>query len=148
MDPDSQPLLNRDGKVIRLQALYRFDLNRHRFEPAFRFIDDDHDGEAMARKGYGILLSYLYLTPKIVLDANLAYGKRNGQAIHPVYNEYLDANRFGATLSAFVPVNIGKSKNWNIWASAEFFSEDSNIDFFDTSFGAIMGGLMWRKVRK
>jgi len=148
LDPDLLPLLNRDGRVTRVQVLYRIDLKGHRFEPAFRFIDDNHDGKAMARKGYGMRLTYLYLSPKIVLDANLAYGKRNGQAIHPVYNEYLDANRYGAAISAFIPIKIGKSKYWNIWASAEFFSEDSNIDFFDSSFGTVMGGLLWRKARK
>lgn len=149
LDPQSQQLLNRDGRVLRLQALYRIDLNRqHRFEPAIRYIDDKHDGAAMANTGFSTQLTYLYRSKKVVLDANVAYGKRTSKVVHPVYNETLEAKRIGASITAFIPIKLFKSRRWMIWVSTEFYTENSNIDFFDSSFTSVMGGLGWRHNRK
>ena len=148
LDIQSQQLLNRDGKVVRLQALYRIDIKRHRFEPTIRYINDAHDGEAMANTGFTTKLTYLYRTKKVVLDANLGYGKRKSSALHPVYNETLEADRIGFALIAFIPIKLFKSNRWMIWISAETFTENSNVDFFDSRFTAILGGLGWRHNRQ
>ena len=143
LDADLQYLLERNGMVTRLQALYRIDHKNHRFEPAIRYMDNNRNGKAMASKGYAFQLTYLYFSPAFVLDVNAAYGIRNAEAIHPVYDEYLDSHRIGAGITAIFPIELGQSKAWNIWASAEYFTENSKVDFFDSQFATIMGGLMW-----
>lgn len=148
LDPDEQHLLYRDGSSLILQALYRIDLKQHRFEPAIRYINNDLDGAAMANTGFSTQLTYLYLSPKVVLDVNVLYGKRNAREIHPVYNEYLDADRFGVALTTIIPIKLGKSNKWNVWINADFWKENSKVDFFNSQAIALMGGLMWRYGRK
>lgn len=147
LDPDEQPLLDRDGDVLRLQALYRIDVKRHRFEPAVRYVNDAHDGAALANEGYSLQLTYLYLSPKVVLDANLLYGKRKADEAHPVYGEVLDADRWGVALTAFIPVRLFKSSGWSVFAGGEVFRENANIEFFDSRISALTAGLIWRHRR-
>ncbi len=68
LDTDQQYLLDREGEMMTFEVLYRFKKNRHQFEPAVRYINDDHDGAALAKKGYSLQLTYLYLSPKVELD--------------------------------------------------------------------------------
>ena len=148
LTPQDQPLLNRDGDILELQALYRIDVKRHRFEPTVRYIDDNHDGAAMANSGYSLQLTYLYLSPKVVLDANVLYGNRKGDAVHPVYGEALDADRWGAALTALIPVTLFNSRAWSVFVSGEVLRVKANIDFFDTRLAELMAGLIWRAPRR
>ena len=128
--------------------LYRFYLKKkHRFEPALRLVNDHHDGAAIANKGFSLRLTYLYLSPKVIVDVNGVWGQNRADAIHPVYGEVLDANRWGAALTAFVPVTLFQKSGWTVFASAELFREDVNVDFFDSSISAITAGLVWRHRR-
>jgi hypothetical protein len=147
LDPDQQPLLERDGYVLRLQALYRVDVRGHRFEPALRYVNDKHKGAAIANSGFSLRLTYLYRSPKIVLDANLALGQREAEQAHPVYGKVLDTDRFGAAFTAFIPVRLFGKSGWSVWASVEFFKENANIDFFESSAGSVMAGFAWRHRR-
>ena len=61
---EERQMLDRNGKVLRLMALYRLDFGKHRFEPTVRYIDDDHNGEALANRGYTAKLSYMYRSRK------------------------------------------------------------------------------------
>ena len=54
LNADEQPLLDRDGRVLRVQALYRIVRERHRFEPAIRYVNDAHDGKAIANQGFSL----------------------------------------------------------------------------------------------
>lgn len=149
LDATDKGLLNRDGTVTRLQALYRIDLNKkHRLEPSFQLITDNHKGEAIANDGFATKLTYLYLSQKIILDINIAYGQRNAREIHPVYDKKADSDRYGGAITAFMPFKKTKTGLWLFWASAEIFQEDATIDFFDSQFSAIMGGVMWRHLKK
>lgn len=147
LDPDQQSLLERDGYVLRLQALYRIDTGAHRFEPAVRYVRDKHNGAAMANSGFSLKMTYLYFSPKVVLDANLAVGRREADETHPVYGKVLDTDRFGAALTAFVPIQLFNRSGWSVWATAELFRENANIDFFESSAGSVMAGLAWRHRR-
>lgn len=147
LNPDQQPLLDRDGDILRLQALYRIEVKRHRFEPAVRYVNDDHNGAAIANKGYSLRLTYLYLSPKVVLDANVIYGNREADEAHPVYGEVLDADRWAAGLAAFIPVRLFKSSGWSVLVGGEIFRENANIDFFDSRIGMVWAGLVWRHRR-
>jgi len=148
LDPDQQSLLDRDGYVLRLKALYRIDVGGHRFEPALRYVRDKHKGAAIANSGVSLQLTYLYRSPKIVLDANLALGQREAEEAHPVYGKVLDTDRIGAAFTAFIPVRLFKGGVLSVWASAELFKENANIDFFESSAGSVMAGLAWRHRRK
>ena len=147
LNPGQQPLLDREGHVLRLQALYRIDVKRHRFEPAVRYVNDDHNGGAIANKGYSLQLTYLYLSPKVVLDANVIYGKRTADELNPIYDVTLDADRLGVALTAIIPVRLFKSSGWSVFAGGEIFRENANIDFYDSRIASITGGLIWRHRR-
>jgi hypothetical protein len=148
LDPREQPVLNRDGDVLRFQMLYRFYLkNQHRFEPALRLVNDRHEGAAIANKGFSFRLTYLYISPKVILDANGVWGQNRSDAIHPVYGEVLDASRWGAALTAFVPVNLFQKNGWSVFAGVEIFEENVNVDFFDSRIASINVGLIWRHRR-
>jgi len=146
LDPDDQPLLSREGEVWHAQMLYRIDTEnkRHRFEPAIRYNKDDHDGAAVANQGLTLKMTYLYRTPKVVLDANFMLGRREADAMHPVYGQTLDWDRYGVALTAFIPVKFGSSNRWRVFIGAEYFRENANINFFDTKIASVNAGVIWR----
>lgn len=149
LDPDDQPLLDRDGYILRIQALYRFDVKkRHRFEPAVRWVDDDHDGAAIATTGYSLRLTYLYRSPKVILDANLVYGSREAKETNPIYGTLLEADRWAAALTAFIPVKRFKSSVLNVAVGGEVYQEQANIDFYDSSIDMVFAGVLWRHIKK
>jgi len=148
LNPDLQHLLNREGKLLRLQALYALKINRHRIEPVIQYNSEFLDGEAMATKGYVFRVNYLYPTRKVIFDVNLNFGSRKAQAVNPIYNERFDAVRYGGVFAAFVPIKLGKSNRWSVFTLAEYLTEDSNINFFDAQSYAILGGLSYRNLRR
>ena len=98
----------------------------------------------MANQGFTLRMTYLFLSPKVVLDANVILGSREADAIHPVYGQTLDWNRYGVALTAFIPVKLGNNNRWRIFVGGEFFREDANIDFFDTKIASLNAGVFWR----
>jgi Protein of unknown function (DUF2860) len=148
LNANQVPLLNRDGEFLRFKALYKIKLKQHRLEPAFRYTLHNHQGKAVANNQLSFLVDYIYLSPKMVLDAKIIYGKRKANAIHPVYNDILEADRMGVALAALFPVNLFKSKGWNILVSAEYVNENANIDFYDSNLTGFNVGLMWRHTKK
>jgi len=148
LNPNQQQLLYRDGKLLRLQALYALKINRHRFEPMIQYNSEILDGAAMASKGYVLRLNYLYPTRKVIFDANISIGNRRGQAVNPIYNERLEAVRYGGFVAAFVPIKLGASNRWSVFALVEFLKEDANINFYDAQANSILGGLSYRNLRR
>jgi len=147
LELDQQPLLDRDGNTLRVQALYRIDTKRHRFEPAVRYENYDHNGAALAKKGVSLQLTYLYLSPKLILDANLVYGHRKADTVHPIYHETLVADRWGSAFKAFIPVRPFKSSGWSVFVGGTIFWENMNVDFYDSRIGSLEVGLLWRHRR-
>jgi hypothetical protein len=148
LDPDLQHLLVREGNVFRLQALYRLKINRHRLEPNVRYVDENFDGAAMATKGYVLRVNYIYPTPKVIFEATLNYGNRKAKAMNPIYNETLDAVRYGTAVAGVVPVKMGNSRRWSIVIAAEYLAENANINFFDSKLASILVGLQYRNMRR
>jgi hypothetical protein len=147
LNPAEQPLLNRNGDVSILQLLYRIKVAKvHVFEPAVRYQKDNLDGAAMRNDGYALALTYLYLTPKLVLDVNLLYRDLGSDATHPVYDEVLEGKRYGVGFTAFY--DLFKKPGWRAWAGAEYFREDTSIEFFDAKASSVMFGAIWRHARK
>jgi hypothetical protein len=147
LTPEQQPLLNRDGDILTLQALYRIDSAQHRFEPAIRYYDDDHDGAALAKKGYSLQLTYLFRSPKVVIDTNVIYGQREADVTHPIYGEVLETDRWGAAVSAFIPIKAFASSRLSIFITGEIFQENANIDFYDARVSSLSAGFVWRHKR-
>mgnify|MGYP001818942831 CR=1 FL=1 len=149
LETEDLALLTRDGNIMRFQGLYRFNLGaKHRLEPAIQAIFDNRIGNAVANQGFAGKLTYLYLTPKIILDFNVVYGQRNAQEVHPVYNERGDSDRFGIAFTFIKPFKVTEKSIWSFWGSAEYFQEDSKIDFFDSSVTALMAGIAWKSRTK
>ena len=149
LNPADQSLLKRDGATSRVQVLYRIDVaKKHRFEPAIRFVEDDLEGAAVANKGFSAQLTYLYRIPKLILDANILYGRREANAVHPVYGQTLESDRYGASLSAFIPVKRFRNSVLNIMIGAEAFRENTNIAFYDSGAQSVSFGILWRHIKK
>lgn len=148
LDPTLQHLLVREGSVFRLQALYRLKINRHRFEPSVRYVDENFDGKAMATKGYVLRLNYIYPTPKVIFEVSLNFGNRKAQAVNPIYNQTLDADRYGAAIAAVMPIKLGNSKRWSIVVAGEYMNENANINFFDSKLNSVLLGLQYRNIRR
>ena len=148
LDPEQQPLLNRDGDVFRFQALYRIDHDQHRFEPAIRFVKDDHKGGAIANRGMSFQFTYIYRTPRLILDANLVYGFRDAKDGHPIYDTVVNTRRFGAGLAAFMPVMKFSSSVLMVTASADYFRESTNVDFYNSNLTMLAIGVLWRHLKK
>jgi hypothetical protein len=146
LDPAQQALLDRNGKIWNVQFLYRIKSGSHVFEPTLRYTETDLDGAAMANNGPSVKLTYLYLTPKLIIDVNLLFHDYESNEVHPVYGETLDAERWGATCTVFW--DLFKAKRWRAMASAEYVREEANIDFFDSKVAAAHLGAVWRFRRK
>lgn len=148
LDPGDIDLLDRNGDNLSFQAAYRIRAGRHRFEPSVTYARDNRDGAAMASDGLGARLNYRYLNPKIALDANVAYGQRDHDAIHPIYGERISRDRVGASLTAAIPIEVLGSKKWNLWSTVEYIFESANVDFFEQRITAVTLGVGWRGLRQ
>jgi len=147
LDPALQPLLSRSGNSLALQFLYRVRVKkRHVFEPSIRYTDLDLDGAAMRSTAYALRLTYLYLTPKLVVDANLVLGTHEADETHPVYGKVKEGDRRGGAVAAFY--DLFNKKRLRAYAMVEYFKEDANIDFFDSRVSAFSIGVLWRHARK
>ena len=111
-----------------------------------RYTNWDLDGSAIAHAGPSLQVTYLYLRPKLVLDANLIYRTHRADAVHPVYGETLEADLYAGGLTFFF--DLFNHKRWRALASIDFAREDANIDFFDSEVNALYLGAIWRHARK
>ncbi len=145
LNPADQPLLSRNGYVYRFQLLYQINLNqKHILRPAISYINDNHKGGAIANQGYALKLNYLRRSPSFIFDADVRIGQRFASEEHPVYSNKVDSFRIGAKGSVFIPLQFFDSNRWSFWASADYMTEDSQIDFFDSRLLGIMGGLVYQ----
>lgn len=148
LDPAQQSLLDRNGDILRFQALYRVDIKPHRFEPAIRWVNERHDGAAIATTGFDLKLTYLYRSPKVILDANGVFRSREGKEANPVYGKVMDTKQLGAALVAFFPVKRYTSSVLSVFVGGEVFHQNANVDFYDTSVDMVMAGVIWNYIKR
>jgi hypothetical protein len=147
LNPASVPLLNRNGNIWRAQFRYRIRTGeRHVFEPTLRYTNWDLDGAAVAHAGPSLQLTYLYITPKLVVDLNLLYHVHESDTVHPVYDTVLEADRYAVAVTVFY--DLFKAKRWRAIGNADFARENTNIAFFDSKVIALTVGAIWRHGRK
>lgn len=140
-------LLIRNGSVWKAQILYRIEFNKkHRLEPTIRYIYDDREGGAIAGQGYVLKLTYLYITPKFILDINVLYDQSKGKQTHPIYDKILDNDRSGIAFNAIVPIKKYTTSRLNVFAGFEVFRENSTIAFYSSTIQWVNVGFIWRHV--
>jgi len=93
-------------------------------------------------------LTYLYISPRVILDANLIYGIREAKAVNPIYLTRVETDRWAASLPAFIPVKKFESSVLNVVVGGEAFEESANVAFYDSSVNAVTVGVLWRHIRK
>lgn len=149
LEPEQRSLLDRNGDILQIQAAYRFNLkDRHHFVPAVMWVNDKRDGRAVSNDGFSFKLTYLFLSPSVILDANIQYGFGEAKEANPIYGRVWDADRISLNLKAFLPVKRYSNSVLSVFVGGEFFEEITNIDFYDTSVSMFMVGMVWRHTKK
>lgn len=139
-------LLDRNGDVYRYTMSYEFasDDNRHIVTPAIAYVDHDLDGEAMAHDGGVASLNYLYKhDDRWRYVFNATYGDFDYEKTNPIYGNKDSRTNYGISATAFYAEPFGW-KDWAFNATAGYYEEDNDIDFYDSEVGVIMFA-MFRK---
>ena len=155
-DEDSGDRLVADGVLTEREArdlrrtgqIYSFDLeyswqisDRQRLVPGIGYKDYKLDGEAMAEDGIALQLKHYYSMDRWRFVSKLFYRDMEANDTNPIYGENGDTQTIGAVFQAFYPQPFGL-KEWTANATASYTEGDSDIDFYDSSFGMISLGMM------
>ena len=141
---EEQRSLRRTGQVNRLSASYAWKINDHsRLTPSIGYLDFDLDGDAMAGDGGVVQLEYLYEMNRWSFVGTTYYQNLQSDDNNPIYNDESDTDSIGATLTALYAKPFGLEK-WTANATLAYHEQDSNIDFYDTSFALFSVGMLYR----
>ena len=136
--------LRRTGNFNRWDVSYDWKISdRHRLVPGIGYIDRDLDGDAMAEDGPQASLRHLWDLDRWLLVTRLFYSDLESDETNPIYGEERDMESVGASFTAFYTNPFGL-KGWTANASASYFDQDSNIDFYDASFGVLSFAMYYR----
>jgi hypothetical protein len=139
-----QRLLKREGQIYRSTLQYNWEINeRHRLVPGIAYLDYDLDGAAMAEDGISLQLKHYYNLNRWRLVSQLFYRDMESDETNPIYDDSRDMETLGAVFTAFYAEPFGL-KNWTANATASYTDGDSNIDFYDSSFGLVSVGMLYR----
>ena len=139
-------LLDRNGDTDNIEMLYEFssDDRSHIVTPALAYIDRDLDGNAMANDGGRASVNYIYQHDKRWRWIfNASYSDMDMKEANPIYGVEDSFNGYGGTVTMFYTQPFGL-KDWAFNATAGWFEEDHDIDFYDNS-AAIFTIGMFRK---
>ncbi|MEP5766724.1 MAG: DUF2860 family protein [Halieaceae bacterium] len=144
LNDDQQRLLRRTGDVNRLSLSYNWQINDHSsLVPTIGYLDYDLDGKAMAENGAIVQLKYSYAMERWSFVSQLYYQNLQSDDNNPIYDDEADTDSMGVTVTALYDQPFGL-KQWTANATAAYHEEDSNIDFYDSSFGLISFGMLYR----
>lgn len=141
-----QALLDRNGDSHRFTAQYTFkrDGMKHLITPAIAFFEQDSDGDAVAFDGLAFSVNYIYtMDNHWRFITNASYADIDFDEANPIYGKEADGDRYGVTFTAFYAQPFGW-KGWWANAGAAWFTEDSDINFYDSSVGLISAGMLYR----
>jgi hypothetical protein len=141
--------LDRNGDRHVGEVLYTFSFaDRHRLAPAFIYVYNDLDGEAMANDTYDFQLTYGYFGDPITITANGFYGQSIYDKQNPIYNEEQEDDRWGfqATIYYKNPWDwrLFGSNPMNFYIGGAYMEIDANIDFYDQQAILGTGGVMFK----
>jgi hypothetical protein len=102
----------------------------------------------MANRGMSFQLTYIYRIPRLILDVNVIYGFRDAINANPIYGKVVNTNRFGAGVAAFMPFMKLSSSVLMLTASADYFRESTNVDFYNSNLTMLSIGVLWRHLKQ
>ena len=141
---DDQRLLRREGQVRRLNLAYDWVINdRHRLVPGIGYVDRDLDGDAMAEDGPALQVQHLYTLNRWRVVSKLYYHELESDEVNPIYGEERETDTLGGGVTVFYTKPFGL-EGWTANAAATYYDIDSNIDFYDSSFGLFAVGMLYR----
>jgi len=137
-------LLDRNGDVDRFDMLYEFSSQdkRHMVTPGLAYIDRGLDGNAMANDGGNVSLNYIYkYDDNWRYVVNAAYGTFDYKEANPIYAFKDSVDEYGVSGTVFYTEPFGW-KDWSFNATAGWYEEDHDIDFYDTQVGVVVFGML------
>ena len=136
--------LEREGQIYNLELSYDWKINeRHRIAPMIAWVDHDLDGAAMAEDGVALVLKHLYSKNRWMFVTRVFYQDLESDDSNPIYDKQGDADLLGAAFTAFYSKPFGL-QNWTANATVAYQDKDSNIDFYDSTFGLVSFGMFYR----
>ena len=139
-----QNSLRREGQVYNVKLLYDWTINeQHRLKPTIGWVDRDLDGGAMAEDGMAYALQYLYERNRWLFVSQVFYEDLESDTRNPIYNKQGSVDKIGAVFTAFYTRPFGL-EHWTANATVGYQDNDSNIDFYDSTFGLISFGMLYR----
>jgi hypothetical protein len=140
----SQRSLKRTGQVYNVKLLYDWKINeQHRLTPIIGWVDKDLDGSAMAEDGMAYGLKYLYERNRWLFVSQVFYEDLESDGRNPIYNKRGSVDQLGAVFTAFYKRPFGL-EHWTANATVGYQDNDSNIDFYDSNFGLVSVGMLYR----
>ena len=139
-----QRSLRREGMVYRLDLSYDWEINeRHRLVPGITYLDFNLDGDAMKEDGLGLQLKYLYQVNRWRVVSEIYYQDLEADTRNPIFGDERQMETLGASITTFYSKPFGWN-NWSANATLGYQDDDSNIDFYDASFGLVSIGMLYR----
>ena len=139
-----QRSLDRQGEVYNLDLRYDWKINeQHRLAPTIGWVDRDLDGAAMAEDGLAFALKYLYEKNRWLFVSQVFYEDLESDARNPIYDRKGSVDSLGAVFTAFYTRPFGL-EHWTANATVGYQDHDSNIDFYDSNFGLVSFGMLYR----
>lgn len=146
LSPQQRKLLDRKGDIDRFSLLYEFasDNKKHIVTPKLTYLDRDLDGRAMSNDGGGASVNYIYKhNDHWRWVVNASWTDVDYKEANPIYDNTDSANTYGGSVTMFYSEAFGL-KNWTFNATAGYFDEDHDIDFYDAKVGVFTLGMLRR----
>lgn len=134
-----QQRLDRNSDTFYSKLGYRQFLGKGQgISPAFIYINNDADGEAMSHQSYGGELTYFSFAGRNNIVLTGKYHIRDYDASHPLFGETRSDTEYGAFL-AYEYAHFFDIPPLSFITLAGYNNTDSNIDFYDASefFGSV-----------
>lgn len=139
-----QNSLKREGEVYNVKLLYDWKINeQHRLTPTIGWVDKDLDGGAMAEDGMAYALKYLYERNRWLFVSQVFYEDLESDTRNPIYNKQGSVDQIGAVFTALYTRPFGL-EHWTANATLGYQDNDSTIDFYDSTFGLVSIGMLYR----
>lgn len=148
LTPAQRDMLSREGDFFRTEVLYRIRItDQHRLIPAFHYVRDDKDGDAMSRDTFDFQLTYLYLGDRFSMIVNGLLGTSENDKRNPIFRKTQEDDRYGASVAAFYHMPGWEPmgcRSFSLWGSLAYFKSDANISFYEAETAGVLAGVILR----
>ena len=144
LDNRERRLLSREGNINRLDLTYDWKLNdQHYLTPGIAYVDRDLDGEALGEDGVMVQLQHVYDGSGWSLVSGIYFQQLESDTRNPIYNKQGETDTLGVSTALLLPEPFGL-EGWTANIGGVYYEGDSNIDFYDTKFGVVSAGMLYR----